>query len=79
VLYVWVVGSALGWWFGGVIASMGGGWGWVCGRSGISKASKILLGYIVWHHLGDCFFCCKLCVNVVSFSGIEVCSFVLAL
>ena len=46
--YVWDVGSALGWWFGGVTASMGGlcggrGYGW----SGISKTSKILLGDIV--------------------------------
>jgi len=47
---VWLVGSALGWWFGGVTASMGGGkgvWGWVYSWSGISKASKILLGDIV--------------------------------
>jgi hypothetical protein len=43
VLYVWVVGSVLGWWFGGVTASMGGVYGW----SGISKASKVLVGDIV--------------------------------
>jgi len=47
MLYVWVVGSALVWWFGGVAASMGGRGGWVYTWSGISKASKILLEDIV--------------------------------
>jgi len=42
---VWVVGSALGPCFGGVTASMGGGGGFTV-WSGISNASKILLGDI---------------------------------
>ena len=43
-VHVWVVRSALGWWLGGMTASMGGK---VYGLSGISKASKILLGDIM--------------------------------
>ena len=77
VLIVWDAGSTLGW---GVFccdrfkgAGKGGGrfYGW----SGFSKASKILLGYIVC--LGGCF--SKFCTRVVSLNGIEVCPFAVAL
>ena len=71
--YVWVDRSAPGSWFVGVTVLWGGDYGW----SVASKASKTMLGDIGCSSFRWLFFVNS--VYIVSFYGIEVCSFVLAL